>query len=233
MIFVAQQPAPPFDMLSTALGVAAILLVIGWSITRWQRDRERFALMQTALEKGVTRFPGTPPYWLVSLRQGVTLSAVGVGLMIAGGGAWWLGRGVPMANTVAESTVAPASPSQNPPDRDLDHSPPPEAPPPFDPENRGPGHRGPSPREDGPPESHPPHGDRLRGDQSPHGQSRPDRMLHDQQHERWHQAQAQQTIGLVSAATGLILLLVGVVRVGFAKVEQRFAAESDDATAYS
>src|SRR5665213_607854 len=94
---LAQQPAPPpFDVLSTALGVAAVLLVIGWSITRWQRDRERFSLMKTALEKGVTRFPGTPPYWLVSLRQGVTLSAVGIGLVGAGGGAWWLAHNVPM-----------------------------------------------------------------------------------------------------------------------------------------
>ena len=39
-------------------------------------------------------------------------------------------------------------------------------------------------------------------------------------------------IGLVSVGTGLILLLVGVVRIGFAKVEQRFATESDDPAAY-
>ena len=64
----------------------------------WQRDRERFSLMKTALEKGVTRFPGTPPYWLVSLRQGVTLSAVGIGLVGAGGGALVAGPQRPNGN---------------------------------------------------------------------------------------------------------------------------------------
>jgi hypothetical protein len=224
---LAQQPGPPpFDALSMALGVAAVLLVLGWSITRWQRDRERFALMQKALEKGVTRFPGTPPYWLVSLRQGVTLTAVGIGLIGAGGGAFLLAHGVPMATPPASVPSAVTEPSRS--DSDSERLPPQGAPP-FDREH-GPPPRGGGPWDAGPPDSHPPHGQSP--DQMRPEHVRPEHLLQDQQHERWHRAQAQQTIGLVSVATGLILLLVGVVRIGFAKVEQRYATESDDTAGF-
>ncbi|HZK79526.1 MAG TPA: hypothetical protein VFC46_00625, partial [Humisphaera sp.] len=141
---------------------------------------------------------------------------------------------VPMAIS-SVSELAPAPPSRPPNDRELDHSPPPEAPPPFEHEG-GPHPRGGPGPWDGPPDSH--NSNRPQQDDGQHanrpgpGQPRPDHLLHDQQHERWHRAEAQQTIGLVSVATGLILLLVGVVRIGFAKVEQRFATESDDTAAY-
>ena len=50
--------------------------------------------------------------------------------------------------------------------------------------------------------------------------------------EQWHAARAQQTIGLISIGVGFILVLVGIVRVGFAKVEQRVTLESERETAF-
>ncbi len=169
-MFLAQLPPPgPHDLLSILLGAAAVLLVAGWTFTRWQRDRLRFDLMRSALEKGVTRFPGTPPYWLVSLRQGVTLVAVGVGLGLAGGTAWWVVRDTPLPKGLAVSTTQPArvereqEPEDRPPRRlagrpgedrpgedrpgedrpgeDREGRPPFDAPPPRE-EREGPGGRG-------------------------------------------------------------------------------------------
>jgi hypothetical protein len=45
--------------------------------------------------------------------------------------------------------------------------------------------------------------------------------------ERWHWAQAQQTVGLVSAGVGMVLMLLGLVRIGFARIEQHYVSESD------
>ena len=61
------------ELLGDSLGIAAVLLVFGWVLLRWQQDRQGFALLQTALEKGITQFPNAPPFWLVSLRQGLTM----------------------------------------------------------------------------------------------------------------------------------------------------------------
>jgi hypothetical protein len=242
---------PPSDALSTGLGVAAIVLMAGWALTRWQRDRLRFALMKTALEKGLTRFPGTPPYWLLSLRQGVTLLSLGAALGIVGSGAWWLAHGVEMpANVQTEPsqqsrTGPPGQNLQNPPgppSSRFEHD---------DPEHQGPPRRPgpPSGREDdgfgpphppGPPPARPedPLGLGPRDHQGPVGQGerehgrqpRPEPI--DPARERWHRAEAQQTIGLVTVGAGLILVMLGIVRICFAKVERRFAGESDEPGLY-
>jgi hypothetical protein len=249
MILLGQVPGPPSDTLSTGIGVAAVVLVAGWAITRWQRDRLRFALMKTALEKGVTRFPGTPPYWLVSLRQGVTLLALGIGLGVIGTAAWWLAwkelsrleMSQPQQRQ-AQASGSPSAPSQSRPPHDdhdipggphrpgspgLDeegphrppfgrpeemHGPgemrqPPPAPPARAEDQRGPGGR-----------SGPPPGEGERGHR-PGGQ--PGDPL-----------RAQQTIGLVTVAAGFILAILGIVRIAFAKLEQRFARESDENSIY-
>lgn len=250
MLLIGQHGGPPSDMLGAGIGVAAVLLVVGWAITRWQRDRQRFALMQTALEKGVTRFPGTPPYWLVSLRQGVTLTAVGVGLMVVGGGAWGLTANVEMpAATPAPALTAPASqatpqaapktpaaptetPAEpNPPHEGWNHAPHFQGgPPPEGPEDRdGPGGEPRGPHRDLPPDQQGPHGRGFDRGPNPEMAGPPQREPHESpDRERWHRAEAQKTIGLVSVGMGFILTLLGLVRIGFAKIEQNYTRDSDD-----
>ena len=87
--------ATPVDVFAGALGATAALLLIGGTmILRAQRNRQQFALMQTALEKGITAFPGQPPFWLLSLRQGITTISLGIALIIVGCGAWAIGHSV-------------------------------------------------------------------------------------------------------------------------------------------
>jgi hypothetical protein len=75
---------------------AAILSVGGYVFLQWQRNRHRFRLMQTALERGTTELCEGPPFWLVSLRQGVAVLVLGMGLMAAGAAAFTLAQGVEM-----------------------------------------------------------------------------------------------------------------------------------------
>jgi len=202
------------DFLGGSLGIAAILLVGGWIALRWQQDRNRFRLMQTALEKGITRFPDSPPYWLVSMRQGLTMLAVGVSLTLVGGGAFWLGHQTSMPET---SAMLPGpqprfGPDDGPdprqdvrpdvPDRRLDV-----------PDRR------PEPRfdQDGNPIA-------RRSDRRPEPPG-PNRRppIPNPELERWHQAQAQQTAGMVLVGIGIILLFVGVIRVLFAQAERHYS----------
>jgi len=182
------------DFLGGSLGVAAILLVGGWIVLRWQQDRHRFRLMQTALEKGITRFPDSPPYWLVSMRQGLTMLALGIALAVVGGGTFWLGHQTPMPD--AASMIV--GPQQFEPDDMPDHRPGPHS------EMERPDRRPDRRPEPGPgPGRRPP--------------------IPSPQLERWHQAQAEQTAGLVSVGIGIILLFVGVIRVFFAQAERQFS----------
>jgi hypothetical protein len=183
------------DFPGGSLGVATILLVGGWIVLRWQQDRYRFRLMQTALEKGITRFPNAPPYWLVSMRQGLTMLALGIALAVVGGGAFWLGHQTPMPE-VASMIVGP--PPQPGPD-DM-------------------GDRRSGPRKDV--------GRNMDGpERRPEPPLGPGRRppIPSPQIERWHQAQAEQTAGLVSVGIGIILLFVGVIRVFFAQAERQFS----------
>jgi hypothetical protein len=185
------------DFLGGSLGVAAILLVGGWIALRWQQDRHRFQLMQTALEKGITRFPDTPPYWLVSMRQGLTMLAVGIALAVVGGGAFWLGHQTPMP----EMNAVFAGPQGFVPDEYPDRRPAPR----FEDDRDA---RGPDRRPDPRPE--------------PPGPGRRPPIINPQ-FERWHQAQAQQTAGVMSVGIGIILLFVGVIRVLFAQAERQYS----------
>src|SRR5689334_19582298 len=63
---------------------AAFLLVGGWVLIRFQRDRQQFKLMQVALERGITTLPGLVPGWVMSLRQGVLALVLGIGVGIGG-----------------------------------------------------------------------------------------------------------------------------------------------------
>src|SRR5476649_1551698 len=66
--------------------LAAIVLIGGAVLLRWQRTRLQFALMQAALEKGTTPLLGNAPLWLLSFRQGTMILVLGVGLFLVGGG---------------------------------------------------------------------------------------------------------------------------------------------------
>jgi hypothetical protein len=73
---------------------AAILTVGGYVLLQWQRNRHRFQLMQAALESGQANFGEGPPFWLISLRLGVAVLVLGVGLMIVGAVAITLAQSV-------------------------------------------------------------------------------------------------------------------------------------------
>ena len=164
---------PVADLLGGGIGIAAVALVAGWVFLTWQRDRHRFVLMQTALEKGINRFPDAPPFWLVSLRQGLTMAALGMALLAVGAGAYWLGHSAtpPTAEVISQSW------QMQPPPPQLDRGGPPRPP-----------------------------------VQSP-------------TMEKWHEAQVEVTLGLGSAAIGIILTFVGIVRVVFAQAERQYFIE--------
>jgi hypothetical protein len=219
------------DIAAAAFGItAAVLLVIGSLILRQMKSRQQFLLMQQVLDKGLPGLPGLPPFWVLSLRQGVTTATLGVGLLVTGVVAVGMSSGVEMPKSVlpaggaattqaTEGQGAASMPAlgqtasgqtalpegrggwmQGPPD-----GPPP---PPFGPGYGGggfgpPGFGGPPrPGFDGPgPGRFPP---------------TPDPAL-----ERWHRAQDQHALGLIAAAIGFILLLLGSVRIAFASVERK------------
>jgi hypothetical protein len=166
----------PVDYFAGALGATAALLLVGGAILlRWQRNRQQFILMQSALEKGITSFPGQPPFWLLSLRQGITTITLGIALIIVGSGAWAIGHGVEQPTAALANEPPPPPPAQ------------PEGPP------------------EGPPEEHrppPPRNPII---------------------EKWQRAQMEQTLGQVAMGCGVILLLLGIARTGFARTERRYA----------
>jgi hypothetical protein len=187
---------PPLaDLLGGSLGLAAVALVLGWVFLSWQRDRHRFVLMRTALEKGMNRFPDAPPFWLLSFRQGLTMTALGVALAAVGAGSYWLGHSVPAPSATA---IAQDEHQQEPP------------PPP------------PRPGRDGPQE-----GPRDGQHEGPRDGRPPRPPAQNPEMERWHNAQVEVTLGLGSAAIGIILGFVGMVRIVFARTEREYA--TDDA----
>lgn len=80
---------------------AAVLVVCGYVLLQWQRNRYRFRLMQTALERGITDYYEGPPFWLISLRQGIAVLALGIGLIVIGAAAFQLAHGVDMPDMSA------------------------------------------------------------------------------------------------------------------------------------
>lgn len=131
------------DALAGGFGaVAAIVLIGGAVMLRWQRTRLQYSLLQTAIEKGGPPLPAGAPLWLMSLQQGVMILVLGLGLAVCGVVAYQAGDRVAMpANT------SPLHPTMA---RD-DDGPPPPPPAPREPDERNamPGrHRPPPPRPD-------------------------------------------------------------------------------------
>jgi len=132
--------------------------------------------MQAAVERGITEFPNAPPNWLISLRQGVAILALGVGLLIVGGVAYALTQGIqPPEPPSAQSIVAGSQMEAA--------------------ESQAPGHERPKPPGPNP------------------------------AMERWHHAQNQESVGLATMGCGLIVILLGVVRTVFARIERKYASK--------
>jgi hypothetical protein len=195
----------PEVLTSGGIAVAAVVLAIGWVCILWRRDAQRFQLMQLALEKGVTRFPNTPPFWLLSLRQGVTVLALGIALCGVGAGALLIVRDVPEPTAQQQMQAMPGQRfdqmRDNPPDG-------------------GPG--GPAGQPFPPPDDQ--FAPNPRDNRNPPRQPPPPPMAVPAV-ENWHRAQATRTIGLLSLGCGAVLLVLGIVRMGFSVVERAAADE--------
>jgi hypothetical protein len=174
--------------------LAALLLIGGGVLLRFQRNRLQFSLMQTALEKGTEPIAGAIPVWVLSLRQGVMIFVLGAGLILIGGGLQKMAENVPMP-TDAQMAQTPIR-MQGPPGR-FGH---PEGPPPRPP-GRG---------EDG-----------NRPGAGPGG---PPPELESPIVQQWHRAQDQKALGNLALASGFILVLLGVVRVIFSVVERKYSS---------
>jgi hypothetical protein len=175
-----------------ALG--ALLLIGGAVLLRWQRNRLQFALMQSAIERGTTPMLGTAPLWLLSLRQGVLILVLGIGLMVVGKALHDMGAQVEMPNVTIQMQGRPPA-RQGPPGGDGGFRRPP--PPGEGPPGRA-GEREAGP-EDGPPRE-------------------PPAM------EKWHRAQDEIAVGTVAMGSGFILVLLGLVRFVFAFAERKYSA---------
>jgi hypothetical protein len=202
---------------------AAIVLIGGGVLLRWQRNRLQFNLMQSAIERGVTApLPGAAPLWLLSLRQGVSILMLGVGLLIAGYVTWTAAKGVPMPTGPTTQAVAGMIVQA----RQF-------RPPPFPMDDQGP-----PDDEQGPPGGRPRPGmgmgmGRRPGLMSGGGPEdggatallpppRGGPVV-----ENWHRAQDEKAVATVAMGAGLVCVLLGLVRVIFALAERRYAGDTN------
>ncbi len=189
----------PWEIAIAAFGITAAILLIGGAILlRYQRDRQHFLLMKAALDKGINSFPGMVPGWLISLRIGALCLILGLGLM---------GGGIAFYNAASFIDEPPVQSAVSAPPGyrsagDTSDAPPPPPPPRGNPGSRPDDGRPPPP---GPPPPRP-------GSQSP-------------AMERWHLIQTQHTIGLIAICVGAILALLGLVRIAFARIERRYTSD--------
>jgi hypothetical protein len=136
----------------------------------------------------------TQPQWLISLRQGAMIIALGVGLSVIGGIGW------NAASKVQRPvTAAPVEPPDT--SAALSAIAPQAEPAPFP--RPGPGARG---------------EDRPRP-----GLPRPAPPPRDPAMEAWDRARDQINVCMAMVGSGIILILLGVVRITFVPVERRLA----------
>jgi len=167
---------PPEHIITACAVAAAILLIGGAILIRLQRDRHHFRLMQMALERGITAFPGVPPGWLISLRIGCLVLVLGIGLVIAG---LLLCPPISTSGPIAIGGATAPAPPPPPSIAGDPRSASPQTPPPPNPEM-----------------------------------------------EHQHRIENQHLAGLVCIGAGVILSLLGIVRILFARLERRYAQES-------
>ena len=161
---------------------AAAMLVGGMIVLRFQRNRQEFILLKTALERGITQLPQGQPFWLISFRQGVMTFTLGAGLLGIGSAAWVMARSVPVPPAEPAPVVTPAT-----------------LPAAVEKDGRDRAERG----------------VKIRLEQRSFNPGR----------EQWEQARRQLAAGKAMTGAGIVLLLLGVVRMGFARVEKEQSAE--------
>jgi hypothetical protein len=179
--------------------LAALVLIGGAVLLRWQRTRLQFSLMQTALEKGTTPLLGNVPLWLISFRQGTMILVLGVGLFLVGAGLRSAAEKVAMPTAAEMAQVQHGPRMGEGPEGD-------RPPPPM---------RGGEDHGQGPP----PRGEERRPGPPPHNDEPPAVQL-------WHHAQDQRAVGTVGLGSGFILVLLGFVRVLFAFAERKYSTST-------
>lgn len=182
------------EALAAGFAIAVAMAVLGTFLSRWYRMRQEYLLLRLAMEKGITP-PSNPtlPQWLISLRQGVLIVTLGLALAIIGGIGWRLGMRAQQSQ-LPNRGIPNATTLPEPTE-----APPP---PPREPGPRElgrPGGAGPGPRETPPP-------------------PRP----RDFAREAWDRAESQINISMSMVVAGIILVLLGAVRIGFVPAEKRF-----------
>jgi hypothetical protein len=218
----------PFIVAAIVIG----LIVVAAFALKWQRNRLQFSLMQAALEKGLTAMPGVPPVWIISLRQGVLSATLGVALFFVGAAVDHHASAVPMpAATTQAVAMEPVGPAGLPDQADL---PAPAAGTPAAWDGPGP-QGGPGPRGGFGPDGGP--GMQRRGGMEREGgrdggpgfgmgggpDARPRPFGMNPALEQWHRAQDHIAVAEIAMGSGVVLLLLGIVRSIFAIVERKFS----------
>jgi hypothetical protein len=100
------------EIFVAAFGItAAVILIVGSLVLRQIKSRQQFLLMQQVLDKGLPGLPGLPPFWVLSMRQGVMTLTLGVGLLIVGLAAMKGASKVEMPSAASLLPPSPANPS--------------------------------------------------------------------------------------------------------------------------
>lgn len=233
----------PWDTAIAAFAItAAILLVGGAILLRYQRDRYHFLLMQAALAHGITAFPGTPPGWLVSLRVGSLALVLGLGLVATGTVLFLSADDVDELPGQMRPRIESAPPREGPGSGPAGRGPEGARAPAgmMNPNMQpgvpagGPGNmggnpapfRGPAGPGGGPgmgmgpvPGGGP--GPNAGGGNPPARPIPPNPAM-----ERWHRMQNYRLTGMVTGCAGIILAALGIVRMIFSRLERRYAGES-------
>ncbi len=107
--------AAAMEAFAAGIAIAVAIVVVGTLGLKWYRVRQEFLLMRIAMEKGLTPMPPVLPQWLISLRQGLMIVALGASLAVFGGVGWNLATKVPMPASVAVEEPPPPPEPRNEP----------------------------------------------------------------------------------------------------------------------
>lgn len=99
----------------SSFGIAsAFLLIAAYVFLRWQQNRHQLELAKLSLERGYGLALSESVAWLDALRRAVGATAVGLGLVIAGGLIWYNASATPMPEenytAIELSQAEPTSP---------------------------------------------------------------------------------------------------------------------------
>ena len=164
-----------WQIASTAFGVAAAFIIAGgWVFLQYRRDQLHYKVVTLALDRGLQALPGSLPPWMRSLRQGILILLLGVGVMASG---------ILFREEARVVSDIPANAQV-------------EVPP--------------------PPPGYP----------SVVAATTPPHPVPPSNLPRWERIERLNLIGLVAICTGGILILLGIARVSFARIERRYLNET-------